>query len=63
MSIPLFDRCVSPLVERIKEYREEMLELFSNSGAKYLVETHNYIYFAFVVEDAIPKVNGVKVIC
>jgi len=62
-STPLFDRCVNPLVERVRDHREVTLNTFMNSGAKYLVETHDYIYFSFVNKDAIPDVNGVKIIC
>ena len=62
-AIPILERCVLPLRERINDYREKMMQILHNAGGKYLVQTHDYLYYAFVVKSAIPDVKGVTVIC
>lgn len=61
--IPIIRRALNPIRERITEYRESMLEEFNNAGGKYLVSTHDYVYFAFVPGVEIPDIKGVKIIC
>lgn len=62
-SIPIYERCIIPLRSRVDSYHTEIYELFKSAGAKYLIDTHDFIYFSFVTKDAIPEMNGVKIIC
>lgn len=61
--VPIIPRTLQKVREMIDSNRTEMLSLFENAGAKYLVETHDYIYYAFKGNNVVPDVKGVKIIC
>lgn len=61
--IPIIPRTLQKVRDMIIEYRSTITPLFENAGAKYLVETHDYIYYAFKGNNVVPDVKGVTVIC
>lgn len=62
-SIPMLERCILPLRNEVNSYRDDVLETFTNAGGKYLVQTHDFVYFAFTPNAKVPDMKGVKVIC
>lgn len=62
-SLPILERSILPLREKVNTYRDEMFQLLNNSGGKYLVQTHDYIYFAFIENAKLPDIKGAEVIC
>lgn len=62
-SIPILERAILPLRERVNNYRDEMMKILSSSGGKYLLHTHDFLYFAYTPNAKIPDVQGVKIIC
>ena len=61
--VPLFDRCVLPLRREVDEYGENMYNLLSGLGGKFLVKTHDILYFAYKNGDEVSRVKGVELIC
>lgn len=61
--IPIILRTITPIRELINNYRQEVMDVCSSCGGKYLTATHDYIYYAFVPGASLPNIKGVKVIC
>lgn len=61
--IPMFDRAVKPLRNRVDNYTQECITYLRDHGGKYLVESADYIYFAFEVLPDLSKLSGVTIIC
>lgn len=61
--IPIIPRTLNPIRERITDYYEEVVGQFERAGGKYLLHTHDYVYYAFKGNNEIPNVKGLKVIC
>lgn len=53
--VPLIDLVSTELLNKVGDYRKKILNEFDQLGAKFLVETHLYIYFA--VKDFAPFEN------
>lgn len=62
-SIPIFDRSVLPLREMVDSYKESVKELLLGRGGKYLIESKDFVYFAFNVCPDLSDIKGVTVIC
>lgn len=62
-SIPIIDRVVDKLRELITGYRDSVASCFDGAGGKYLLYTHDFIYYAFRNKDVIPKREGLCLIC
>lgn len=62
-SVPILERSILPLREKVENYRNEIVDTITNSGGKFLVQTHDFVYFAFVPDARIPDVKGAKIIC
>ena len=62
-SIPLLERCALPLRERVDAYKNEMMQYLSDMGGKFLIQTCDFLYYAFNSTARIPEVKGAKVIC
>lgn len=62
-SIPILERSILPLREQVNKYRDETLQYLDNVGGKYLVQTHDFLYFAFNSQAKIPEIKGAKKIC
>lgn len=60
---PLLNRVIESLRDKIDSYRNDVFELLNNRGGKYLVTTHDYIYFAFKDTAKLPEIKGVFIIC
>lgn len=61
--IPIIERTVVPVRAMIEDYRNEVSEVFTAKGGKYLTRTHDYVYYAFVPGAALPEMKGITVIC
>ena len=61
--VPLVDRCLEPLRDKVNSYHDEVNQRLTDVGAKYLVTTHCYEYFCFRDEASIPEVKGGTIIC
>lgn len=62
-AIPIVNRVVTKLRDVVCKYRETMSDCFNGAGGKYLLFTHDYIYYAFKTKDNIPNRGGVSIIC
>lgn len=62
-TIPIVDRVLTPLREMIDSYSTEMYSTLDAAGGKFLVKTHDYLYFSFNSIDKLPELEGVEVIC
>lgn len=62
-SIPIIDRCIKPLREMVDNYGKHMYETLTSYGGKYLVQTHDILYFSFLKDDKIKELKGVDIIC
>lgn len=62
-NIPLIRRIVEPARDIISLHKTEVCSELKASGGKYLMETHDYIYYAFSASSSIPEVRGMTVIC
>lgn len=62
-SIPLFDRVVYPIRSELDKHKLEISDQLKNSGGKFLLNTHDYIYYAYPVGATIPDVIGGTKIC
>ncbi len=61
-SIPLFERVVLPIREELNKYMYYVITGLKDSGGKYLVSTHDYVYFAFKEGNYIPdKFGGIRI--
>ena len=59
----IIERTVVPVRAMIEDYRNEVSEVFTAKGGKYLTRTHDYVYYAFVPGAALPEMKGITVIC
>lgn len=59
----LFDRVVKPLREEINMYAEEMHRKLDSVGGKYLISTHDKLYYGFKYREMIPDLIGGTIIC
>lgn len=62
-SVPLLERAVLPLREKVNDYYSKVVEQLSNSGGKYLLHTHDYVYYAFNTSAKLPDIKGAEIIC
>lgn len=62
-SLDLFKRCVLPLREMVEQYSSEMSEKLLCLGGKFLVKTHDILYFAYNDATEVSKLKGVELIC
>lgn len=61
--IPIVPRVLQRVRDMINNYREEVMLQLQESGGKFLVHTHDYLYFAYKGNTVIPNVKGVTIIC
>lgn len=62
-NLPLIPRTLEPLRKMIDEEYDNVSRQLSDAGGKYLLHTHDYVYFAFRNKENIPNLKGLKVIC
>lgn len=62
-SIPINQRVVSAIAEIVEEYKNTVLTTLTNAGGKYLVLTHDYVYFSFIKKPELSELKGVNFIC
>lgn len=62
-SVPLFERVVYPIRQELNNHTAETIETLRNSGGKFLINTHDYVYFAFPIGSAVPDILGGEKIC
>lgn len=62
-SVPILERAVLPLRDTVDTYKQEVMSQLSNAGGKFLVQSHDFVYYAFAKSASIPDMKGVKVIC
>jgi len=62
-TIPILERSILPLREKVNNYRKEVIETVCGCGGKFLVQTHDYVYFAFIPTAKLPDIKGAKIIC
>ena len=62
-TIPIVERTLHPIRNIINSYKDDIDEMMSSSGGKYLTTTHDYIYYAFVPGSELPDIKGAKIIC
>lgn len=61
--IPIVPRVLQEVREVINDYRSEVAKQFESAGGKYLLHTHDYLYYAFKGNNSIPEVKGLTIIC
>ena len=61
--IPIVPRVLQDVREKINSHKVEVTNRLTSSGGKFLVNTHDYLYFAFKGNTIVPDVKGVYVIC
>lgn len=59
----LIERVYSDIMDRYKTYSSSVMSKFCDASAKYLVQTHGYVYYSLHKVAAMPDVEGVVVIC
>lgn len=59
--VPIVIRTLLPIREILNEHNIEMQTKLKDMGGKFLVSTHEYIYFAFVQGMDLPDWEGIKV--
>lgn len=62
-TIPLIPRVLNELRDVINANADASAQLLNNSGGKYLVHTHDYLYYGFKKVVAVPEVKGSLKIC
>lgn len=62
-TVPIIDRSVLPLRQEVNNYSSEMSAKLSNMGGKFLVNTHDYLYYMFRTKPDITDFEGVTLIC
>ena len=62
-SIPILERCILPLRDKVNTYKDDLFQLLNDSGGKYLISTHDYLYFAFLPNAKLPEIKGAEIIC
>lgn len=62
-SVPLVARVLNELRDKINKQKDSITELVLSSGGKYLLHTHDYLYFGFKGNVTIPDIDGSSVIC
>lgn len=62
-SVPLLERSLFPLRKQVDDYRVDVFNDLNSRGGKYLVTTHDYIYFAFKSTAVLPDIKGAIKIC
>ena len=61
--VPMLERCILPLRERVNSFKDKTVDLMCGAGGKYLTHTHDYLYFSFSPSATIPEYKGVEIIC
>ena len=61
--IPIVPRVLQEVREKINFYKNYVTNEFLTSGGKFLVDTHDYLYFAFKGTTVVPNVKGISIIC
>lgn len=61
--VPMFERAIKPLRNQIDKYKSDCMEYLQNHGGKYLVDSKDYIYYAFNTLPDLSQFNGVTIIC
>lgn len=59
----LSTRILMPIRNDLNEWRDTVLKKLFDSGAKYLVESKDYIYVSFRKGTPVPDIIGAKTIC
>lgn len=62
-SIPLVARVLNELRDKIDKQKDSVTELALSAGGKYLLHTHDYLYFGYKGNVTIPSIDGSSVIC
>ena len=61
--VPIIERSVLPLRQKVDEYSKELSTKLSNMGGKFLISTHDYLYYMFRTKPDITDFEGVTLIC
>jgi hypothetical protein len=61
-SVPLIARITEPVRKMIDDYTNEVKSSLNSAGGKYLMESHDYIYYSFKHKEY-PKLKGMDIIC
>ncbi len=62
-SVPMLERCLLPLRDKVDEYGSYMYDKMKGLGGKFLVRTHDLLYFAFNSVASLRELEGVEFIC
>ena len=62
-AIPITDRVVTELRKRVFDYHNKMYSYLDNVGGKYLISTHEFMYFAFSSVPDITHIKGATIVC
>ena len=61
--VPLVNRCLAPLRDKVNAYRKSLHDNLKSSGGKYLVESKYIMYYAFSSNGSVPEIEGASIIC
>ena len=61
--IPLFERTMLPLRSKINAYKDDTRKKLEGMGGKYLVESKDFLYYAFNVKPDVTDLRGACIIC
>ena len=63
LDVPLVTRVCTALRKMVNIYADETMGQLSDMGGKYLIRTHDYLYYSFAVKPNVEDIEGATVIC
>lgn len=62
-TIPIVERVLLPLRQEINEFAQKTSGKLKDAGGKYLVLSHDYLFYAFHDSSRVPEIEGAKYVC
>lgn len=62
-NIPIIPRVLNPIRDIIDDYKSSVMTTMSAVGGKFLMNTHDYLYYSFKNNCEIPEMKGLLIIC
>lgn len=61
--IPIVPRVLQEVRATVDDYKNNVAGIFESAGGKYLLHTHDYLFYAFRGNNTIPDMEGLTLIC
>lgn len=62
-TIPLVPRVLNELRDKVNTYCAEITSVLEANGGKFLMHTHDYLYYSFKSNMPVPEIKGSIAIC